>query len=274
MRLHAGFSVDGINWEINEEDVKFTGADPEVAEWVYGYDPRVTLLDGKYYVTWCNGYHGPTIGVAWTTDFEVFHQVENAFLPYNRNGVLFPKKIGGKFAMLSRPSDTGHTAFGDIFYSESPDLEYWGHHRHVMAPAPFEVSAWQCMKIGAGPVPIETPDGHSCSIVGYNNRAKSDCPELTHVTFSANMPDGVFTPIRDGADYIIVYLDQTKNITNFDQQNIKVCSLATSDQSYRCNDFKYSDNSDEVIRDDYYSYSYSGNHLTIKHLSDEPKVLK
>ena len=136
MRLHAGFSVDGINWEINEEDVKFTGADPEVAEWVYGYDPRVTLLDGKYYVTWCNGYHGPTIGVAWTTDFEVFHQVENAFLPYNRNGVLFPKKIGGKFAMLSRPSDTGHTAFGDIFYSESPDLEYWGHHRHVMAPAP------------------------------------------------------------------------------------------------------------------------------------------
>ena len=123
-------------------------------------------------------------------------------------------------------------------------------------------------------IAIETPDGHSCSIVGYNNRAKSDCPELTHVTFSANMPDGVFTPIRDGADYIIVYLDQTKNITNFDQQNIKVCSLATSDQSYRCNDFKYSDNSDEVIRDDYYSYSYSGNHLTIKHLSDEPKVLK
>ena len=68
MRLHAGFSVDGIKWDINEEDVKFSGADPEVAEWVYGYDPRVTFLDGKYYVTWCNGYHGPTIGVAWTTD--------------------------------------------------------------------------------------------------------------------------------------------------------------------------------------------------------------
>ena len=174
MRLHAGFSVDGIKWDINEEDVVFTGADPEVGEWVYGYDPRVTLLEGKYYVTWCNGYHGPTIGVAWTEDFEVFHQLENAFLPYNRNGVLFPRKIGGKYAMLSRPSDTGHTAFGDIFYSESPDLEYWGRHRHVMSPAPFEVSAWQCMKIGAGPVPIETEEGwlllyhgvlHSCN--GY-----------------------------------------------------------------------------------------------------------
>jgi beta-1,4-mannooligosaccharide/beta-1,4-mannosyl-N-acetylglucosamine phosphorylase len=97
--------------------------------------------------------------MAWTDDFETFHQMENVFLPYNRNGVLFPRKINGRYAMLSRPSDTGHTAFGDIFYSESPDLEFWGRHRHVMAPAPFEVSAWQCMKIGAGPVPIETSAG-------------------------------------------------------------------------------------------------------------------
>ena len=116
-------------------------------------------IDDKYYVTWCNGYHGPTIGIAWTDDFETFHQLENAFIPFNRNGVLFPRKIGGKFAMLSRPSDNGHTAFGDIFYSESPDMEFWGRHRHVMSPAAFEVSAWQCMKIGAGPVPIETSEG-------------------------------------------------------------------------------------------------------------------
>ena len=159
MRLHVGFSKDGINWDINEEDVRFEGADPEIGQWEYGYDPRVTRIGDHFYVTWCNGYHGPTIGIAWTDDFQTFHQLENAFLPYNRNGVLFPRKINGRFAMLSRPSDTGHTAFGDIFYSESPDLEFWGHHRHVMAPAAFEQSAWQCMKIGAGPVPIETSEG-------------------------------------------------------------------------------------------------------------------
>lgn len=151
MTLHSGFSKDGFTWSLNPEPLRFDGD--------YGYDPRVTFIEDHYYVTWCNGYHGPTIGVAWTDDFKTFHQLENAFLPYNRNGVLFPRKIGGKFAMLSRPSDTGHTAFGDIFYSESPDLEYWGRHRHVMAPATFEVSAWQCMKIGAGPVPIETSEG-------------------------------------------------------------------------------------------------------------------
>ncbi|MDE7078094.1 MAG: glycoside hydrolase family 130 protein [Alistipes sp.] len=159
MRLHAGFSLDGLKWDIDEEDIRLEGADPEVGQWVYGYDPRVVRIGDKYYVTWCNGYHGPTIGVAWTADFRTFHQLENAFLPYNRNGVLFPRKIGGRFAMLSRPSDTGHTPFGDIFYSESPDLEFWGRHRHVMAPAAFEKSAWQCTKIGAGPVPIETSEG-------------------------------------------------------------------------------------------------------------------
>lgn len=174
MTLHVGFSKDGLKWDMNPDTIKFEGAAPEVAEWGYGYDPRVAEIDGRYYVSWCNDHHGPTIGLAWTDDFVTFHQLENAFLPYNRNGVLFPKKINGRFAMLSRPSDTGHTAFGDIFYSESPDLEFWGRHRHVMAPAEFKESAWQCMKIGAGPVPIETSEGwlliyhgvlHSCN--GY-----------------------------------------------------------------------------------------------------------
>ena len=159
MALHVGFSADALHWDISPEPLHFECDNKEIGEWVYGYDPRVCWIDDRYYITWCNGYHGPTIGVAWTTDFKTFHQLENAFLPYNRNGVLFPRKINGHFAMLSRPSDTGHTAFGDIFYSESPDMEFWGRHRHVMSPAPFEVSAWQCMKIGAGPIPIETREG-------------------------------------------------------------------------------------------------------------------
>ena len=159
MALHVGFSNDGINWDINPEPLRFECNDDEIGEWVYGYDPRACFIEDRYYVTWCNGYHGPTIGVAYTFDFKTFHQIENAFLPYNRNGVLFPRKINGRYAMLSRPSDTGHTPFGDIFYSESPDMEFWGHHRHVMSPSPFEVSAWQCLKIGAGPIPIETSEG-------------------------------------------------------------------------------------------------------------------
>ena len=159
MRIHVGFSVNGIDWDIEEEDFHLEGADPEVGEWVYGYDPRVAKIDDKYYVTWCNGYHGPTIGVAWTTDFKTFHQLENAFLPYNRNGVLFPRKIQGRYMMMSRPSDTGHTPFGDIFVSQSEDLVYWGRHRYMMGAVKGDESAWQSLKIGPGPIPIETDEG-------------------------------------------------------------------------------------------------------------------
>jgi len=96
------------------------------------------------------------IGVAWTTDFVAFHQLDNAFLPFNRNGVLFPRRIGGAYAMLSRPSDAGHTPFGDIFCSQSPDLVHWGRHRHVMSPRRL---SWDSTKVGAGPTPIETAEG-------------------------------------------------------------------------------------------------------------------
>ncbi len=61
--------------------------------------------------------------------------------------------------MLSRPSDNGHTPFGDIFLSESPDLKYWGCHRYVMGTIKGDASAWQSTKIGAGSVPIETSEG-------------------------------------------------------------------------------------------------------------------
>ena len=139
MNLHAGRSADGVDWEIDAEPIAFEAGRParrarSAEPFEHAYDPRVTWLEDRYYVTWCNGYHGPTIGVGYTHDFETFHQLDNAFLPFNRNGVLFPRRIGDRYAMLSRPSDNGHTPFGEIFYSESPDLVHWGRHRHVMAP--------------------------------------------------------------------------------------------------------------------------------------------
>lgn len=156
MQLHAGFSKDGIHWDLAPERIEFVKTDPEIPDFQYGYDPRVCFIEDRWYVTWCNAIDWkPTIGMAYTFDFQTFYQTENAFLPFNRNGVLFPRKIGGSYMMLSRPSDSGHTPFGDIFLSQSPDLVYWGKHRHVMAPR----KGWESTKIGAGPVPIETDRG-------------------------------------------------------------------------------------------------------------------
>jgi beta-1,4-mannooligosaccharide/beta-1,4-mannosyl-N-acetylglucosamine phosphorylase len=158
--LFLGKSQNGIDWDIEHEPMPLYNQKDECVGVACGYDPRVCLIEDRYVVTWCNNYHGPTIGVAYSYDFKKFYQLENAFLPFNRNGVMFPRKIGNNFAMLSRPSDNGHTPFGDIFYSESPDMTYWGKHRHVMSSHTNAAkSQWQGTKVGAGPIPIETADG-------------------------------------------------------------------------------------------------------------------
>jgi beta-1,4-mannooligosaccharide/beta-1,4-mannosyl-N-acetylglucosamine phosphorylase len=155
MNLNRGFSEDGINWQLDNEPIQWQTDDPEFGHFQYRYDPRVVWIEDRYYVTWCNGYHGPTIGIGYTFDFNEFTFLENALLPFNRNGVLFPCKINGEYVMLSRPSDNGHTPFGDIYLSRSPDLIHWGKHRFVMGVK----DGWQSTKIGAGPVPIETDQG-------------------------------------------------------------------------------------------------------------------
>ena len=159
MNIHSGKSDDALNWKIKPDPITFLPENPKVSEimqtFEHAYDPRVVWIEDRYYVTWCNGYHGPTIGIGYTYDFETFYQLENAYIPFNRNGVLFPRKIHGKFAMFSRPSDNGHTPFGTIFYSESPDMTHWGCHRWVMDPT----QGWQSTKVGAGPIPIETSEG-------------------------------------------------------------------------------------------------------------------
>jgi len=155
MEIHAGRSRDGVKWDIDDKPIQFIKTDPELPDSDYKYDPRVIFIEDRYYIMWCNGYHGPCLGLGYTFDFEKFYQMENVVMPFNRNGALFPRKIGKNYAMYSRPSDSGHTPFGDIIYSESPDLVYWGKHRHVMAPS----GGWQSTKVGAGPCPIETTEG-------------------------------------------------------------------------------------------------------------------
>jgi len=154
--LHTGRSKDGYTWVIEENPIQMQCDDPEIGLNRGRYDPRVVWIDDRYWIMWCNGYHGPTIGLAYTHDFEKYVQIENAFLPCNRNGVLFPRKINGKYVMLSRPSDHGHTPFGDIFTSESPDMTYWGRHRFMFGTKP---GGWESVKVGPGPVPIETSEG-------------------------------------------------------------------------------------------------------------------
>ena len=154
--VYLGRSKDGIHWDVDREKVPFTDADGNPKMPRYAYDPRLVKIGDTYYIIWCGDFFGASIGMAETKDFITFTRLENPFIPYNRNAVLFPRKIGGTYRLLSRPSDSGHTPFGDIFVSESPDLVYWGKHRRVMGSGG---EWWESVKIGAGAAPIETSEG-------------------------------------------------------------------------------------------------------------------
>lgn len=166
MDLFAGRSKDGYHWEIEDEPLRMEGAEEEILHKEYRYDARITPLDGKYYITWCNGYHGPTIGVAWTEDFKTFHQLENAFLPFNRNGVLFPRKIGGMYMMMSRPSDKWPYALWR--YLRQP-VQGSG----ILGPSPLHDGHHQGQRFRLAvhqnrprPAPIETDEGWLCCTMG------------------------------------------------------------------------------------------------------------
>jgi beta-1,4-mannooligosaccharide/beta-1,4-mannosyl-N-acetylglucosamine phosphorylase len=156
-QLHTGRSPDGLRWDIDPTPIRWVDEQGAPRPTSYAYDPRVVALDGAWYVIFCDDFPGPSIGLGRTRDFRDFVRLENPLMPFNRNGVLFPRKVGDYYLMLSRPSDSGHTPFGDIILSHSPDLTFWGKHRLVMRRG--SQGWWQGVKIGAGPVPIETRAG-------------------------------------------------------------------------------------------------------------------
>lgn len=155
--LYLGHSKDAIHWEFESEKIQMVNEAGEPYMPRYAYDPRLVKVEDAYYIIWCTDFYGAALGLAKTTDFKTFTRLDNPFIPFNRNGVLFPRKINGNYVLLSRPSDSGHTPFGDIFVSESPDLVYWGKHKHVMTRGYNQW--WQTLKIGGGAAPIETSEG-------------------------------------------------------------------------------------------------------------------
>ncbi len=155
--LHVGFSNDGLAWDLSDEPIAWVDETGTPYQPGYAYDPRVTRIGDRYYVCWCVDFGGAALGLGYTDDFRTFVRLENPVTPFNRNGVLFPRTIDGTYRLLTRPSDSGHTPFGDIYISESPDLTFWGRHRKVMSSG--GPSWWQSVKIGAGAAPIETSEG-------------------------------------------------------------------------------------------------------------------
>lgn len=147
-------SKNGIDFKIDEKPAMF----PEKIYERFGIeDPRITEIDGKYYIGYSavSDITGITVCLASTFDFISFKRHGIIFLPDNKDFALFPEKIGGKYYALNRPSST---EFGmkDIWISQSDDLLSWGNHKILMTG---DEGFWDDGSIGCGAVPFKIKEG-------------------------------------------------------------------------------------------------------------------
>jgi predicted GH43/DUF377 family glycosyl hydrolase len=117
-------------------------------------DPRITKIDGVYYIMYTAvSSYGSLLALAKTTDFKSFERIALISEPENKDGVLFPEKINGKYTRLDRPIAGG---IANIWISYSDDLITWGNARCVMTTRDDHWDSW---RIGASSQPIRIDDG-------------------------------------------------------------------------------------------------------------------
>ncbi len=146
-------SKDGINFVTEEKPFMFPATKYEA----FGCeDPRITLIEGRYYINYSAvSPLGIATGMAVTDDFKSVERVGIIFEPDNRDVCLFPEKINGEYYALHRPMQK-YIGKPEIWLAKSNNLKYWGGHEHLLGASNDE---WDMLKNGGGAQMIKTEKG-------------------------------------------------------------------------------------------------------------------
>jgi beta-1,2-mannobiose phosphorylase / 1,2-beta-oligomannan phosphorylase len=126
-------------------------------------DPRVTYLadEGRFVMAY-TAYSplGITPTFAASTNLITWQRLGHLIKGEdNKDHVLFPRKIGGRYVSFHRRPPA-------IWLAYSDDLQHWGDFQIVMSPRPGN---WDGNRVGAGGVPIETAHGWLVLYHGYDD---------------------------------------------------------------------------------------------------------
>ena len=149
-------SEDGYHFVVDKEPCLFpSDVEPYKTYEERGVeDPRIIYLEGIYYVMYtAYSRYGARIALAKTEDFQTYERVALVSGPGNKDGMLFPRKIKGKYVRFDRPIAN---EIGNIWISYSDDLIFWGDSKVV---AEIRHDCWDSYRIGASVPPIETKEG-------------------------------------------------------------------------------------------------------------------
>lgn len=157
---------------------------PSGGSWGGCEDPRMVAIDGRVYVTF-NMFDGwDYIRVAAISIpceafvSERFGEWEGPYIlskpgERHKNWVLFPEKIGGKFAIIHSIAPKIEIAYCDSIEaigSEDPFIESWVGARNNL---PMREDAWDSFIRSAGPPPVKTEHGWLLFYHAINERDPS-----------------------------------------------------------------------------------------------------
>ncbi len=190
IRFGLAESTDGINFErVSEEPVfepSIDGPDSGGVE-----DPRIVKFGDSYYVTyayrpfppgryWTFGHdevklpqsdeHTPKVfkenvantGLALTKDFKNWRRLGRITQSNldNRDVILFPEKINGKYALLHRPKEWVGEEYGcdypSIWITFSDDMMVWNEESELLIAG--RNGTWE-EKVGGNAPPLKTEEG-------------------------------------------------------------------------------------------------------------------
>src|SRR5579859_63359 len=195
--LRVARSSDGAHFDVD----RHPSVVPADSFEQYGCeDPRATLIDGVWHITYVSvGSVGITTSRLTTTDFRSFERKGLMFLPDHKDVVLFPARVKGRYIALTRPMPSSFNRVLGIWIAFSDDLIGWGGHLPLALP---RQGMWDGQRTGAGAVPFRVPEGwlelyHGVDADGrYAMGALLlDADDPTHVI--ARSPEPILTPDED-----------------------------------------------------------------------------
>ena len=180
--LRVARSNDGVNFQIDDKPAISPQNDYET----FGIeDPRITLTDDIYYITYVAvSPLGVTTCLASTKDFNAFKRHCIIAPPDNKDIVLFPEKINGKYYALHRPVSPLFEKH-EIWLADSPDLNAWGNYKTLLA---CRENSWDNLRIGASAPPFKIEQGW---LEIYHGADKNSRYCLGAVLFDSNNPSKV-----------------------------------------------------------------------------------
>jgi len=150
-------------------------------------DARIVKMGDRYLMTYVSVSDdtGVSSSLAISKDLKNWKRKGIIFQEQNKDVVLFPEKINGKFVALNRPESGFIFSRPATWISYSKNLIYWGKEFKILKT---RRKSWDSNRLGAGPTPIKTEKGWLVIYHGVSFKEEKSVYSAGVALFDLNNP--------------------------------------------------------------------------------------